>query len=387
MSKYNENLEIKKKNSWYSMDETLNADAFDVCEKYKDFLNKGKTEREFVKNTISILSANGFIDFNEVISGKVKAIPGLKVYYGNRGRSIFVGILGKKGPEYGLKIVGSHIDSPRLDIKPTPLYEDSEIAYLKTHYYGGIKKYQWVATPLALHGIIMKKDGETLFVSVGEEENEPRFIISDILPHLGREQLAKPGNSIINAEQLNLIIGSIPEKDLSDFNEADKSDKEKELSVKQSILTLLFDKYGINEKDFMRAELQVVPAVKAFDVGFDRGFIGSYGHDDRICAFTSLEAIISIKDVPEHTALCYFADKEEVGSMGNTGARSNALEYFISELCAAYYDSNISFMKDRCLSRSRLLSADVTAAYDPTFAEVFDKTNAAFAGHGISVSK
>ncbi|MBQ8164847.1 MAG: aminopeptidase [Clostridia bacterium] len=381
MAEFNNQLEAKRVSSWTSMDENIKKETFDVCEKYKDFLNKGKTEREVVENTISILEKAGFVDFNDILSGKIENKPGTKAYWSNRGRSIFIFIIGKKSPENGIKIVGSHIDAPRLDIKPNPLYEDGDMALLKTHYYGGVKKYQWVATPLAIHGVIMKNDGTKLNICIGDEDGDPCFVISDLLPHLGGEQLNRPGRDVINAEQLNLIIGSVAGYENPE-NEDDKA-----LTVKQNILTLLNEKYGICEKDFMRAELQVVPAAKACDVGFDRGLVGSYGHDDRICAFTSLEAILNITDIPEHTALCYFADKEEVGSMGNTGARSCALDHFVSELCSLYFDKNVTLMKERCMRNSRLLSADVTAAYDPTFPEVFDRINAAFAGRGIAVSK
>ncbi|MBE7065635.1 MAG: aminopeptidase [Ruminococcaceae bacterium] len=381
MAEFNKELEVKRESSWVSMDETIRKETFDVCERYKDFLNKGKTEREVVENTISILKANGFVDFNDILSGKIENVPGTKAYYSNRGRALFISVTGKKTPEEGFKIVGSHIDAPRLDIRPNPLYEDGDLALLKTHYYGGVKKYQWVATPLALHGVIIKNDGTKLNVKIGDEQGDPCFVISDLLPHLGGEQLNRPGRDVINAEQLNLIIGSVA------GYEDPRNEDDKALTVKQNILTLLNEKYGICEKDFMRAELQVVPAAMACDVGFDRGLIGSYGHDDRICAYTSLEAILNIKEVPEHTAVAYFADKEEVGSMGNTGARSCALEHYISDFCSLYYDNKVCYMKEKCLRKSRLLSADVTAAYDPTFPEVFERLNAAYAGRGIAVCK
>ncbi len=382
MSKFDETLEFKSKNSWQTMSEETKAEVFDFCEGYKTFMDNSKTEREAVDSAIKILSEGGFVSFDELLNGSVKAVPGTKFYYNYKNRSLFIAVLGKQAPENGFNLVGAHVDCPRLDLKPSPLSEDSNLAYLKTHYYGGIKKYHWLTIPLALHGVVIKKDGSTLKVNIGEKESDPKFMISDLLPHLAYNQMTKTASSFIDAEQLSVIIGSIPGSE-----PADKDSDEKAFSVKQNILTYLNKEYGIDEKDFLRAELVIVPASKACDIGFDRGLIAAYGHDDRVCAYTELRAIMALTDIPEKTAVCYFADKEEIGSVGNTGARSNALEFFVSQVCSLYTSNDTMWLAKRCLNASKMLSADVTAAFDPSFPEVYDKSNAAFLGHGIAVEK
>ena len=340
------------------------ADAF--CDGYKAFLQAAKTERECNKAVIEKATAHGFVPFDPFASYK----PGDKVYYDNRGKSVILCVIGKKSAAEGVKIVASHIDSPRLDMKPTPLYEDTEMAYFKTHYYGGIRKYQWTAIPLSLHGVFVKKDGSVIDVRLGEDKGDPQFVVTDLLPHLAKEQSKRTLSEGIKGEELNLVIGSRPFK----------SDEGSEL-VKLQILKLLSDKYGIDENDFMSAELEAVPAFEVRDIGFDRSLIGGYGHDDRVCAYPAMEALFSL-DVPEHTCLTVLADKEEIGSDGNTGLNSSFMKYFIEDL------ADMQGVKVRhVLHNSDCLSADVTAAFDPTFPQVYDKTNTSFVNHGVSIAK
>ncbi len=345
-------------------DETEKADEF--CKGYMDFLQKGKTERECNSYIIEKAKANGFTEFD--CTKKYSA--GDKVYYNNRSKAVILAVIGKKGITEGAKIVASHIDSPRLDLKPTPLYEDGEMAYFKTHYYGGLRKYQWSAIPLSLHGVFVKKDGTTVNVSLGEKAGEPQFVITDLLPHLAKEQSKRTLSEGLKGEELNILIGSRPFK----------SDSGSEL-VKLNILKLLNEKYGIIEEDFISAELELVPAFEVRDIGFDRSLIGAYGHDDRVCAYPGFEALFSL-DVPERTAIMVLADKEEIGSDGNTGLNSAFLKYFISDLAEA------EDIKPRhALSKSQCLSADVNAGFDPNFPSVHDKLNAAFLNHGVVVTK
>ncbi len=340
------------------------ADAF--CDGYKAFLQAAKTERECNKAVIEKAKENGFVPFDPFASYKA----GDKVYYDNRGKSVILCVIGKKSVAEGVKIVASHIDSPRLDMKPTPLYEDTEMAYFKTHYYGGIRKYQWTAIPLSLHGVFVKKDGSVIDIRLGEDKGDPQFVVTDLLPHLAKEQSKRTLSEGIKGEELNLVIGSRPFK----------SDEGSEL-VKLQILKLLFDKYGIDENDFMSAELEAVPAFEVRDIGFDRSLIGGYGHDDRVCAYPAMEALFSL-DVPEHTCLTVLADKEEIGSDGNTGLNSSFMKYFIEDL------ADMQGVKARhVLHNSDCLSADVTAAFDPTFPQVYDKTNTSFVNHGVSIAK
>ena len=344
--------------------EVAKADAF--AEDYKKFLDNAKTEREAVAVVLEDAKSKGFEEFNSEKQYKA----GDKVYYVNREKAIILAVIGKKSLKEGVKIAAAHIDSPRLDLKPNPLYESDELALFKTHYYGGIKKYQWVAIPLALHGVIVKADGSKVIVKIGEEEGEPKFVISDILPHLGAEQGKRTLSEGIQGEELNVIVGSRPFK----------SDEGSEL-VKLNILKLLNEKYGIIESDFLSAELEVVPAFKADDIGFDRGLIGSYGHDDRVCAYPAEQAIFSIEN-PDYTAITVLTDKEETGSDGNTGLQSAYLEYFINYLAKAEGLDGY-----QVLSNSECLSADVNSAFDPTFNSVFEKNNTSYLNKGVVIPK
>ncbi len=340
------------------------ADSF--AEGYKVFLNNAKTEREATAVVLDKAIKEGFTNFEP----DKKYSAGDKVYFVNREKAIILAVIGKKPISEGTRIAAAHIDSPRLDLKPNPLYESDELALFKTHYYGGIKKYQWVAIPLALHGVIIKKDGTKVQVKIGEAEGEPKFVISDILPHLGAEQGKRTLSEGIQGEELNVIVGSRPFK----------SDDGSEL-VKLNVLKLLNKKYGIKEADFLSAELEVVPAFKADDIGFDRGLIGSYGHDDRVCAYPAAEAIFNVS-APEYTAITVLTDKEETGSDGNTGLQSSYLVYFINDLAKAQGADGY-----RVLSKSQCLSADVNSAYDPTFSSVFEKNNTSFLNKGVVITK
>ena len=341
-------------------------EADNFCEGYMSFLDAAKTEREAVEEAVELARANGFIEFRK---GE-KYAPGERVYYNNRGKSLILAVIGRRDLAEGVHITAAQIDSPRLDLKPNPLYEDSELAYFKTHYYGGIKKYQWTVTPLSLHGVIVKKDGETVKVKVGEDDGDPKFVITDLLPHLAANQMKSTMAEGVKGENLNVLIGSRP------FDDTDAAE-----NVKLNIMNILFEKYGINEADFLSAELEVVPAFKACDIGFDRSMIGAYGHDDRVCAYPALMALIDA-EAPEHTAVCVLADKEEIGSVGNTGLDSSFLNYFICDLAEA------SGLDGRdVLTRSKCLSADVNAAFDPIYAEVSEKRNASFVNRGVVITK
>lgn len=336
------------------------------CEDYKTFLDRGKTERLCVEYCVELAEKKGFKPF--VPGKKLKA--GDKVYYNNRGKGIMLAVIGTESLEHGANIGAAHTDSPRLDLKPRALYEDAEMAYFKTHHYGGIRKYQWVTIPLALHGVVMLADGSAVTVHIGEEPGEPQFIINDLLPHLGREQSKKPLGEAIPSESLNVLIGSKP-----------FADKEVKSRFKLGVLQLLHEKYGVTEEDFISAELEVVPAGKCADVGFDRSFISGYGHDDRVCAYAELSGIFDAKK-PKKTAVCIFADKEEIGSEGVSGMKSAAFDQFMGDLCAA---QGVELRE--CYAHSFCVSADVTAAYDPNFAEVYDKKNAAFINYGVGLCK
>lgn len=350
--------------SQMSDDELKKAD--DYCEDYKEFLATAKTERECVEFLKAKAEKNGFVPFDNKKAYKA----GDKVYLNNRGKSIILAVIGKKGVSEGARIVASHIDSPRLDLKPTPLYESDELAYFKTHYYGGIKKYQWVAMPLSLHGVMIKKDGESVTISIGENKGEPKFVITDLLPHLDKEQSKRPLLEGIKGEELNILVGSRPFK----------SDSGSEL-VKLNILKILNEKYGVTEKDFISAELEMVPALEVSDIGFDRSMIGAYGHDDRVCAYPAATAAFDI-DTPEHTVMAVLADKEEIGSDGNTGLNSSFMKYFIYDL------AKMEGLEGRdVLSMSECLSADVNAGFDPTFPSVHDKYNCCTLNHGCVITK
>lgn len=336
------------------------------CEGYKSFLDKAKTEREAVITAIKLAEENGFCEFDRT----KKYNAGDKVYINNRGKALILAVIGSESVENGVNISAAHIDSPRLDLKPNPLYEEVELALFKTHYYGGIKKYQWTAIPLSLHGVFALKDGSVKEVSIGEEADEPKFVINDLLPHLAQEQSKRTLNEGIKGEELNVLIGSHPFKD----------DKGSEL-VKLNILKLLNEKYGIVEDDFLSAELEIVPAYKACDIGLDRSMVGAYGQDDRVCAYPALTAVMDVKN-PKKTAMAILADKEEVGSMGNTGLESDFLRYAIGDLAKMQGgDGTVAIRNSKCLS------ADVNAGLDPTFQEVMERRNASRLNYGVVVTK
>ena len=361
-----EALCYKPKNGYDRLNPQEEADMNAYCEDYKKFLDAGKTERECVDETVRLAEQHGFKPFTRGTALN----PGDKVYRVNRGKAIMLAVIGSRPLSEGVNIGAAHIDSPRLDLKPNPLYEDSELAFFKTHYYGGIRKYQWVTIPLELHGVIALKDGSTVTVAIGVGADEPRFTIDDLLPHLGVEQSKKPLGEAIPGESLNLLIGSRP------FKDDEGADR-----VKLAILDLLNQKYGIVEEDFISAELSAVPAFRAMDIGFDRSLIGAYGHDDRVCGFASLAALFAL-GTPARTAVCMLADKEEIGSEGVSGMRSAAFDTFMSDLC----DAQRVPLKV-CYEKSFCLSADVTAAYDPNFAEVYEKRNSARVNYGMGLCK
>ena len=336
----------------------------DYCADYKAFLGN-KTERLSARAAIAAAEAHGFVEYRRGMALEA----GDKVYTCNRGKGLMLAVMGRESMAEGVQIAAAHIDSPRLDLKPNPLYEDSELAYFKTHYYGGIRKYQWVTIPLQLQGVVVKKDGTAVEVCIGEK-GEPQLVITDLLPHLGGEQGKKPLSEAIPAETLNILLGSRP------IGDEDDSDR-----VKLHVMKRLYDKYGITEADFASAELEAVPAADPVDIGIDGSMIGSYGHDDRVCGYAALRALLEL-DAPAKTAVCVLADKEEIGSMGVTGMQSAVFETFLSDLC----DSQNVPLKV-CFENSFCLSADVTAAYDPNFADVFDKKNAAFLNHGVGLCK
>lgn len=356
-------LTYQPRNS-YKADGASTSDINAFCEEYKSFLNQSKTEREATAYAVAEAEKRGFVPY----SRKTKYLPGTKVYYINRNKSVILAVIGSSDIESGANIIVSHVDSPRLDIKQRPLYEDASLAYFKTHYYGGIKKYQWTALPLALHGVVIKKDGTSVTVKLGESEDEPSFYISDLMPHIAKNQMDKPLSTAISGEGLNIVVGSVPASDEKD-------------GIKLSVLKALYEKYGITEADLITAELCAVPLGKARDVGFDRGMISAYGQDDRICAFPSFKALLDL-DVPEKTCICIFADKEEVGSYGVTGMGSAAYNNFFHSLCEAYGADFGAFCEN-----SVCLSADVGGAYDSCYGEAYDSKNSAYINRGVVVTK
>lgn len=366
-------LEYKSPNAWEKI--TDKGEIFSYCEDYKAFLNVGKTERECAKEIIKRAEKLGFKDLDKIIDENLPLNAGDKVYRNVRNKAVILAVIGKKPLEKGTRMIGSHIDAPRIDIKQNPLYENTDLAFFKTHYYGGIKKYQWLAIPLSLRGVIIKNDGETVNVCIGEDENDPVFTITDLLPHLAKDQMEKKLAEAVSAEAMNALVGSIP------FDDKDVKEK-----VKLNILNLLNEKYGITEEDFLSAELELVPAFKARDIGFDRSMVGAYGQDDRVCAYTSMTAIFDVNN-PEYTAVCIFTDKEEIGSVGNTGAESKILEDFMADLCHLTVENYSDIVLRHCLNNSIMLSADVSAAVDPNFEGTHDKYNAAYLGKGLSILK
>ena len=366
VKQWKEKLFYRPKNGYDQIDAEQTGEIFAYAEGYKRFLDAARTEREAVKEAIRMAEDAGFVPY----TFGMELQPGAKVYVNNRGKALMLAVLGEQPLDHGCVIAGAHVDSPRLDLKQTPMYEDSELAYFKTHYYGGIKKYQWVAIPLELHGKIVRADGSEVYVKIGADPEDPQFVINDLLPHLGREQGKKPLNEAIPSESLNILIGSWPEPD------DDGSDR-----VKLAIMRILHEKYGIVEEDFISAELEAVPAANARDLGFDRSLIGAYGHDDRVCAYAELAAILQL-DVPEKTAVCIFADKEEIGSEGVSGMQGEAFEHFMKTLCGMQ-----SVELTDCFANSFCISADVTAAYDPNFSEVYERRNAAYVNYGVGLCK
>ena len=361
-------MKYELENGWSTkIDKDL---VFNFAEGYKRFLDAAKTEREGVAETIKMAEKNGF----KPLCAFTKLQAGDKVYAVNKNKEIILAVIGTQKISEGVSIVGAHLDAPRLDLKQNPLYEDSELAFFKTHYYGGIKKYQWTAVPLAIHGVVIKANGEEASIKIGDEDDDITFVITDLLPHLAREQMKKTASEVIEGENLNLLIGSVG---LDDEDEKEK--------VKANVLKLLNEKYGITEEDFLSAELEIVPAAKAKDIGFDRGLIGAYAHDDRVCAYPAICAILEL-DKCEKTSVCLLTDKEEIGSMGNTGAKSNYLKLILMELMDKTEGaSQLSLL--RCLDRSMCLSADVNAAFDPNFPSPYEKKNCGRVNYGVTVCK
>ena len=369
--KLKEKLLAKRENGWESLTEAEKKKILKFSDGYIDFLNNGKTERECVKEAKKIAEENGFKPLEKF--KKLKA--GDKVYYINRNKNIILAVIGKEKMENGINVVGAHLDSPRLDLKPNPLYEDTGFAFFKTHYYGGVKKYQWTTIPLSIHGVIALRDGSVVEVKIGDEEDDLTFLITDLLPHMARRQMEKKAPEVIEGEALNLLIGSIPYKD----------DKVSE-KVKLNVMKILNDKYGIVESDFLSAELEIVPAMKAKSLGFDKSMVAGYGQDDKVCSYASLRAICEIEN-PKKTAVCLLVDKEEIGSVGNTGMESLAFETFLGEVLALVGEDKTTNILHRVYSKSKMLSADVDGAFDPIYASVADKRNASFFGQGVGMNK
>lgn len=349
-----------------SMKESEIKKADKYCEDYKKFIDHSKTEREAVKTAVNLAEKAGFVPFEQ--DKKYKA--GDRIYYVNRHKALALAVIGKKGVKDGVRLAIAHIDSPRIDLKPNPMYEASGLAMFKTHYYGGLKKYQWTALPLSLHGVVIKTDGTKIEINLGEKDDEPCFCITDLLPHLAKEQAQKPMAKVFTGEELNILAGSRP------YDNSGESDL-----VKLNIMSILNKKYGITEEDFLSAELSFVPALKTRDVGFDESMIGGYGHDDRVCAYPALTAILET-EMPENTVITMLADKEETGSDGNTGMQSDFLRYFIYDLAKAEGEEGY-----RVLSKSKCLSADVNAAFDPTYASVYETQNCSYLNKGVVISK
>ena len=359
-------LLINRRSGYFQVPDEKVARADRYCAGYRDFIGRAKTEREVVAYALREAEKTGFVPFE---FGK-KYMPGDKVYVNNRDRALIFAVIGENGCRDGVRIAAAHIDSPRLDLKPHPLYEKDGLALFKSHYYGGLKKYQWTAIPLSLHGRVVLKDGTRVDIRVGEEPGDPQFCVTDLLPHLAEEQMKKPLAKAIEGENLNVLAGSRPVR-------AEKGDN----LFKLNLMRILNEKYGMTEEDFVSADLEIVPAFGAVDIGFDRSMIGAYGHDDRVCAYPALTAALNVEH-PKHTLLTVLADKEEIGSTGNTGLNSDFLRYFVEDLAQS------EGLPGRCvLSRSKCLSADVTAAYDPTYAEAYEAENSCYLNNGVGVAK
>lgn len=359
-------LFYERKNVGLKVDEVYLKNVQAYCEEYKVFLDRSKTERKACESALKLAQQNGFEPFEWTRPYN----PGEKFYFVNRNKSIILGIAGKQSLLNGIKLAVAHIDSPRLDLKPNPLFEDSELAFLKTHYYGGLKKYQWTAIPLSLYGVVFTKNGEKVEVEIGEKEGDPVFCVSDLLPHLAQNQMKAPLKDAISGESLNIVVGSIPLKC-----------NEKTELIKLNILKILNEKFGITERDFLSAEFEAVPNFKASDIGFDRGLVGAYGQDDRVCAYNALQAILGCSN-PEKTTIVVLADREEIGSYGNTGMNSNFFEYFMFHMGQMH-----GVPGQAILTHSQCLSVDVGAAFDPAYSDVFEKRNCALCGCGTIISK
>ena len=378
-----EKLFTKKEDGWKDLTTSQKEELVMITENYMKFLNKSKIEREFIKNAKELADRNGYTD----IMNKQTLVPGDKVYFINRGKSMYLAIIGENDiEENGMHIIGSHVDSPRLDLKPNPLCEDGGLAYFKTHYYGGIKKYQWTTIPLSIHGVIVKTNGEKIEIEIGEKETDPIFTITDLLPHLAQDQMEKKLKNGVEGEDLKLLIGSIP---FSCCNKEEGENNKKQCNVsekvKLNILHLLNLKYGITETDLLSAELELVPAFKARSLGFDESMVAAYGQDDKVCAYTSLAAMMNLEKV-KNTAICILSDKEEVGSMGNTGMESHMFDFFVSEILNKL-GINKPNLLDKVFCFSKMLSSDVDAGFDPIYAYVSDTTNAGYLGRGITLNK
>jgi aspartyl aminopeptidase len=367
MSEAKSNLFYDQKNGWDIIGDDEKSAVNAYSEEYKQFLQKARTERLAVKEGIRLAEAAGFVEYERGMA----LTPGLKVYKSVRGKALLLAVIGKKPLSEGVNIAAAHVDSPRLDLKQNPMYEDEEVAYFKTHYYGGIKKYQWVTIPLEMHGVVALLDGSVVPVTIGEDPADPVLVITDLLPHLAKDQMKKALSEGIAAEALNIVIGSVP-----DSEEKDAGDR-----VKLAVLKILNEKYGITEEDFLSAELEVVPSIPVRDAGLDRSLIAGYGHDDRVCAFAELKAIYNI-GTPEKTAVCILADKEEIGSEGVSGMQSEAFECFVGDLCRSQ-----GVELRHCFEKSFCISADVTNAFDPVYAEVSDKRNNAKINYGVGLAK
>lgn len=364
---------MKRTNAWKTYNKKQLSELEKLCKNYLKFLDKGKTERECVRQIVKLAEEKGYSNLADIIKEKKSLVPGDKVYHVCMDKTVAMFRIGKQKLEKGMNILGAHIDSPRMDIKQNPLYESEDFAYLDTHYYGGIKKYQWVALPLALHGVVVKKDGTKVSIEIGEDKDDPVFCVTDLLIHLAGEQMEKKANKVIEGENLDILVGSRP-----------LPDKEKD-AVKEGILQLLKEKYDMTEEDFMSAEIEVVPAGHAKEAGLDRSMVMSYGQDDRVCAYTSLVAMLDVEDA-DKTTCCLLTDKEEIGSVGATGMRSRFFENSVAELMHAMGQFDELKLR-RCLANSSMLSSDVNAAYDPLYASAFEKNNASYFGRGVVFSK
>lgn len=364
---------MERKNAWTTYEDKDLAELEAVCKGYRDFLDAGKTERECVRKIITLSREKGYRNLSEVIEKGERLTAGDKVYHVCMDKTIALFHIGTDGLDKGMNILGAHIDSPRMDVKQNPLYENGDFAYLDTHYYGGIKKYQWVALPLAIHGVVCKKDGNVIEISVGEKADDPVFCVSDLLVHLAGEQMEKKASKVIEGENLDILFGS-----------RKLADKDKD-AVKEGVIALLKEQYDIEEEDFISAELEIVPAGAARDAGIDKSMIMAYGQDDRVCAYTSLMAMLEV-DAVRRTTCCLLTDKEEIGSVGATGMRSMFFENSVAEIMNAMGQFDELSLR-RCLASSCMLSSDVNAAYDPLFASAFDKNNASYFGRGMVFSK